>query len=65
MLTTVFLTKLFLTVVPTGLNISPSWIIGLLLVISEYLGNNPKIKENSIYQLVISFLKAVGGMFNK
>jgi hypothetical protein len=65
MLTTVFLTKLFLTVAPAGFKVSPSWIVGLLLVISEYLGSNPKIKENSVYQLAVSFLKAVGGMFNK
>jgi len=32
-------------------------ILAFLLAISEWMGGNAKIKENSIYQIVIKFLK--------
>lgn len=31
-------------------------IFALLFVLSEYIGRNPKIKENTVYQLVHHFL---------
>lgn len=37
-------------------------IFGLLLFVSEYLGQNPKVKSNGIYDWIRNYLKAKAGV---
>lgn len=41
---------------------------GILFVVSEALGNNPKIKANSVFQFIQAILSkgtTIGSLFNK
>lgn len=41
------------------LNSGLTVVFALLFALSEYLGQNTKIKENTVYQFIHNFLKAV------
>jgi hypothetical protein len=57
MLTSLFAVKIAGLVVSTEQLISTAWFLFFLL--SEYLANNPKIKANSLYQLITGYLKSI------
>jgi hypothetical protein len=56
MFTYLFAVKIAGLVISTEQLISAAWLSFFLL--SEYLANNPKIKANSLYQLITGFLKS-------
>ena len=57
MLTSFLAVKIASLVVSTEQLVTVGWFSFFLT--SEYLANNPKIKANSIYQLVTGYLKSV------
>lgn len=42
-------------------NVDTALVLGLLLVISEYLGTNTKLRSNSILQVIIFALRSMKG----
>lgn len=42
-------------------NVDAALVLGLLLVISEYLGTNTKLRSNSILQVIIFALRSMKG----
>ena len=53
------LTLIATTVTLGKTSIDLTWVLGFLLVVSEYLGATTKIKESSIFQLLLNALRAV------
>jgi hypothetical protein len=63
MLTSFLAVKIAGLVVSTEQLVTAGWFSFFLT--SEYLANNPKIKANSVYQLVTGYLKSIRKEDNK